>query len=413
MYLRNILVIAFLGAHHIYKEEKTMAGTGIKIVAGVLIGACLAGSVGMGAYQIVTNNKNANTVNAFIDGQLRYQEEKEKKENEYIEDGFVVGDSYEIKSTKEISDAYISGDESKLSEEDKNTLKLAKKVLKDVKIDKCKTNYEKEKAIYDWLVTNVGHGNSTFITMPGAGSNAFTPNGVLNGNGAVCVGYATTFRMFMNMLGMNCHIVHNDYHSWDLVELEDGQWYHVDVYSDVDSARYQNFNMTDATCRSGHEWDSSALPAADSVKYSYAVMNAEELADIYKIPKIIQKKITKKKSEALFYSFKKKLTDQQKEVLNVMLSQVSSLMETNGEEGYISANWYDDGKEGYILGINIRCWSEDETTNNGSSVLEKKDYKKIDQAINEAFGSSVNTYENYGMSNNTNYTDESEANEAA
>ena len=135
-------------------------------------------------------------VNSFISGQLARQADEMKKENTYQEDGFKVGEQYEIKSTKAISDAYISGDESKLSEEDKKTLKMAKDILKKI-IKKDMTGYEKEEAVYSWMFKNIGQGDSSVVSMPGTTGENYTPSGVLTGRTAVCVGYATTFRMFM------------------------------------------------------------------------------------------------------------------------------------------------------------------------------------------------------------------------
>ena len=56
--------------------------------------------------------------------------------------------------------------------------------------------------------------------------------GVLKYHNAVCVGYATTFRMFMQMMGIECKVEHNTekFHSWDVVKI-DGDWYITDIYS--------------------------------------------------------------------------------------------------------------------------------------------------------------------------------------
>ena len=130
------------------------------------------------------------------------------------------------------SSAYKSGDVSKLSKKEKAREKQAKEILEKI-TKKCKTDYEKELAVYEWMYKNISNDSSNTISISNRASDTYTPAGVLGGKKAVCVGYATTFRMFMEMLGLECHVVHNDYHSWDLVKLDDNQWYHVDVYSDV------------------------------------------------------------------------------------------------------------------------------------------------------------------------------------
>ena len=178
---------------------------------------------------------------------------------------------------------------------------MAKSVLDEIIKDNM-TDYEKELAIYEWMVENIGKGSGHIITMPGQNSQAFTPHEVLKSHSAVCVGYATTFRLLANMVGLEVHIVHNDYHSWDMVKLDDGEWYQLDIYSDVDGARYRNFNMTDEMARSGHEWDGSALPEAKGTKYSYAVQNAVELADLYELPKAVKDGVDAGKG-CIFVSF--------------------------------------------------------------------------------------------------------------
>ena len=48
------------------------------------------------------------------------------------EDGVVIAENYPIRSTKAISDAYLSGDASRLDSDDRETLDLASKVLKEI-----------------------------------------------------------------------------------------------------------------------------------------------------------------------------------------------------------------------------------------------------------------------------------------
>ena len=204
-----------------------------KAIGAVALAGCLVASLGLNIYQAAQASAQNEKVNSFIDGQLERQAKEEEQENTYMEDGFVVGGDYEIRSTTHISDAYKNGDDSQLSEADKETLEMAKEVLDEV-IEDGMDNYEKEHAVYKWMVENLG-GNNNYggvISRPGRSTRAFTPHDVLASRDAVCVGYATTFRLFMNMLGMDVHIVHNEYHSWDLIKLDDG-WYHVDIYSDA------------------------------------------------------------------------------------------------------------------------------------------------------------------------------------
>ena len=112
------------------------------------------------------------------------------------------------------------------------------------------------------------------------------PNGVLKNHEAVCVGYATTFRLFMQMLGIDCMVVHDSHlsHSWDLVKL-DGQWYHTDIYSDAGSGEgnFSHFNLNDEMMNS-QEWNTDFFPAADGYEYNYAYVNRTQCKDVYTIP---------------------------------------------------------------------------------------------------------------------------------
>jgi hypothetical protein len=349
----------------------------------VLLSIALAGSLALSGSLMYVNVHQNKKVNKYIADQLERQAKEEEKLNNYQEDGYKVGEQYEIRSTKDISDAYKSGDESKLSDADKKTLKLAKDVLKSV-IKDGMTNYQKEQAVYEWMYKNIGHGASTTITMPTATGSDFTPGGVLVSHQAVCVGYATTFRMFMNMLGMECHIVHNEYHSWDLLKLDDGKWYHTDIYTDVSGhTEYQNFNMTDAQCTTGHDWDTAALPAANGVKYSYAVQNNKKIKDIFAVPGKIKKLLDKDKPASVFYSFDHKLSDQDLKVADVLVAQMGNAMSSTGLDRFsISASWYNTETEGeYILGVFLGKY-EDESKNS----LDPKMTKKINEIVAKAFG---------------------------
>ena len=363
-------------------KQSKKGGKAAKIIVGVVFGGCLAASLGLNIYQaVVPNQKTAD----FIDYMYERIAESEKKENEYIEDGYKVGGEYEIRSTTHISDAYKSGDDSQLSEEDKETLKMAKEVLDEV-VEDGMSDYEKEEAVYKWMVKNIGHGRGGVISRPGMDRSAFTPHDVLISKGAVCVGYATTFRLFMNMLGMDCRIVHNEYHSWDLVKLEDG-WYHVDIYSDAHGVLYGNFNMTDQTARNGHNWDESALPEAKSVKYSPAVQNAVEVDGLMDIPAAMLEALDGK-STTLFYKFKQPLSDEDMGkadfLVNILDTVLSGGMLEDGGSYYFGAAWYpSDREDDYILGLLLESHDSEEET---GIDMDSPEAKEIIKQVAEVFG---------------------------
>ena len=376
-----------------YTEENTSKAKPVekkekKPVLPVIITILLVCSLGIQGYLLTENMK----VTAYVADQQRKEAEALEQENTYQEDGYKVGEQYEIKSTKAISDAYISGDESALSAEDKETLDMAKKVINEV-IKDGMSNYEKEEAIYKWMVKNIGQGASTTVTLPGhAGGDQYTPHGVLDGNGAVCVGYATTFRMFMNMMGMDCHIVHNDYHSWDLVQLDDGEWYHTDVYSDANAGAkepsYRNFNMDDAAATVGHDWDESALPEAKGTKYTAANQKKKDLKSLEDVPADLKKGFDKG-DRVFFYQFDK-VTEADYPVADYIVSQLQAALSASGTESYVGGSWYinEDEKRGYILGLYVETYDGSGMSEQAQSLSEDRQQALTD-AINKAFGTEI------------------------
>lgn len=354
----------------------------------VILAIMLAGSLGIQGYLVYSNMQ----LTAYVADQQKKEADALEQQNTYQEDGYKVGEQYEIKSTTAISDAYKSGDDSKLSDEDKETLKMAKKVVDEV-IKDGMTNYEKEEAIYKWMVKNIGQGASTTVTLPTqTGGDQYTPHGVLSGNGAVCVGYATTFRLFMNMLGMDCHIVHNEYHSWDLVQLDDGEWYHTDVYSDasagVKEPSFRNFNMNDSAALLGHDWDQSALPEAKGVKYTAANQKKKDMKKIEDVPADIKKGLDEGR-KVFFYQFDK-VTEKDYPVADYIVSQLQSAISSSGTDGYVSGSWYlnEDEARGYILGIYVETYDGASMSEAASELSEEK-RKALTDAINQAFGTEI------------------------
>lgn len=375
-------------------EQTQQKRTGLikKVTCGAVV-LVLAGGIGVsigmsGMNYHMTNqimgqiNKQNDSVNEFISEQRELQAKEQEQENTYQEDGFKIMDQYEIRSTKQISDAYLKGDPSGLNEEDKETYDMASDVLKKI-IRTDMSTYEKELAIYDWMIDNIGHSGGHVIAMPGQGRESYTPHDVLKNLNAVCVGYATTFRLLANMEGMDVHIVHNDYHSWDMVKLDDGEWYQLDIYSDNSSGtRYRNFNMTDAVARNGHDWDGSSLPAANGIKYSYAMQNAVPVKDLYEIPAKVKEGLENKMG-SLYFKFPKKLTDDEMSLADQMMSLFTQALYSLPDAGSkeISGAWLPDGKDCYLLAVYINDYAGTAVNN-----VKPEDSRKMTAAINQAFG---------------------------
>ena len=184
--------------------------------------------------------------------------------------------------------AWESGDSSGLSKEDKQVLEAAKAVF-----DQCVTpdmsDYDKELALYAWLTTHVSYDQSHY-SKRGAPRTSYEPYGPLMKGKGVCLGYACTFQLFMDMAGIECITVtgaafgNRENHAWNMVKL-DGEWYCVDSTWDLrgmdenfeeflafiqDLAQTQNldrlysyFNVTSQyLADTDHQWDYDSVPEA-------------------------------------------------------------------------------------------------------------------------------------------------------
>ena len=107
---------------------------------------------------------------------------------------------------------------------------------------------------------------------------SFTPYGGLVNHTAVCLGYATTFQLLMDLSGVECITVagaafaSQEDHGWNMVRLN-GNWYCVDVTWDanyreqrVTKGREKDwvyFNITsDEMAVTDHQWDYANTPEA-------------------------------------------------------------------------------------------------------------------------------------------------------
>lgn len=195
------------------------------------------------------------------------------------DNGSELSDSAVVYDTKPISSAYLSGDTSGLSDFDRQIYDKAVQVL-DMIITDDMSDYEKELAVHDYLIYNVSYDESQLNVFYQHDKDSENPFGTLINHKAICTGYASSFQMFMDMLGIPCKTVaakdsDNTDHVWNMVEL-DGEWYYVDVTWDdpihetENSEKHRYFNVTEEYMRKNkHCWNSRNLPRADSTKYSY------------------------------------------------------------------------------------------------------------------------------------------------
>lgn len=297
------------------------------------------------------------------------------------EDDVTIFDEYVIRSTKHISDAYLNGTEDTLNDRDKETLSMAKDVLGKIIKDDM-NDYEKEEAVYLWLTKSMKSDTSMLTVIHESNTDVDNPYGVLKNRNAVCVGYATTMRLLLQMMGIECKVIHSSdlIHSWDLVKLDD-EWYHVDCYSDADGALYRNFNLNDEQAEENHDWNHEFFPAATGVKYSYAAQHAVEIKNIYAIPKWV-KGLLKEKAPIGACTFKEKITADTENVAAVM---ANTLEETLGslpdysDKCYFEHQWSKNADGDYVLTFNILSYEDDEPQ------VDDNVMAKIEEAIVNSF----------------------------
>lgn len=179
-----------------------------------------------------------------------------------------------------ILSAWESGDDSALSREDRDILDAAKVVLARW-VGSAESDYDKESAVYAWLTTQVSY-DRTHYEKQGAPRSSYEPYGPLIEGKGVCLGYATTFQLLMDMAGVECITVvgaayySREDHAWNMVKL-DGEWYCVDAtwdhsnfngdyqeYRELGLDQYRNyFNVTsDWMADTDHQWDYDNTPEA-------------------------------------------------------------------------------------------------------------------------------------------------------
>lgn len=216
--------------------------------------------------------------------------------NNYADLDLNFGEVHDVYDDSAVINAYKTGDTSKLTDEKDvfiyESLKEAvKKIIKD-----GMTDYEKEKAVYDYMFSHSKYdeGNLSAIDLDETESYAHTPYGFFKYGETICVGNATTFKLFMDALDIDCKIIHcteDGEHAWDVVKI-DGDWYHVDLTFDggVNEPNYVSFNVNDEIKeQDGYDWsDQEDIPECTSLKYCPNVMEAKEVKDVYEIPKVMK-----------------------------------------------------------------------------------------------------------------------------
>ena len=306
------------------------------------------------------------------------------------EDDVTISDLYTVRSTQAISKAYLADRSTGLDAKQKEVLDLASATLKNI-IKEDMTTFQKEKAVYNWMCKNLEMAETSQVNIPVSSSQIDEPYGVLKTGTGVPVGFATTFRMFMEMLEIPCKVVHDTAftNAWNMVQLDDENWYHVDVGSDITYGNFENFNMNENVASYKHTWDTGFFPAATGTKYCYALMKAGEVKDLYNIPTRIKKAYDKKR-KCIFLKFKTS-SGKDLEVVDELVSRTADYLGGNLSQNADTTENAEAGGRGvadavcikmedyYMLGV---FFADGSQKNAG---LTEKDFNKISKAVEKAF----------------------------
>ena len=162
------------------------------------------------------------------------------------------------------------------------------------------SDYEKEKAIHDYLALHAKYGELSGESQ----EQSYKAYGVLVLGQGVCNAYAEAMYLLMNACDIECRMVvgtaDSGDHAWNMVCL-DNEWYQVDVTWDDPTpdqegyVQYQYFNVTDEVMAKTHTWEQSQYPECNKTQYNYYVYNNKVCKDYAAFQKKVNRQIANKK----------------------------------------------------------------------------------------------------------------------
>lgn len=141
------------------------------------------------------------------------------------------------------------------------------------------TTYDKVKYVHDYIINTTSYDEDSTLNN----GNIY---GTLVNHKAVCEGYAETIKYLLDKLDIPCVIVYGDglkedgskeYHSWNYVKMDDGNWYAIDATWDdpiiigngtlPESEKYIYFLKGSSSFSSSHIEEKDVSGTGQSFKY--------------------------------------------------------------------------------------------------------------------------------------------------
>lgn len=159
-------------------------------------------------------------------------------------------------------------------------MEIIDSALTEMQITEDDNELEKIRKVHDWIVKNVSYSLNNFFKALDEEGTLDLGYVALKSRFAICSAYSEAFRVFMDRLGIECILVDSSKmnHQWNMVKLDDGFWYHIDVTwddpgeSDVwqkGHLNYYHLVCTDEQIGKDHSgWQKEGVPKANGTKYA-------------------------------------------------------------------------------------------------------------------------------------------------
>ncbi|MCD8095511.1 MAG: hypothetical protein LUE12_05220 [Ruminococcus sp.] len=207
-----------------------------------------------------------------------------------------LNDDSELYDTSAISDAYLIGEADALSDFDLAIYNKVCEIFNEV-VSEDMSDYEKELALHDWLIENCTYDTGSLRAIPRPSENCENPYGALIDGEAICSGYTSSFKLFMDMLEIECMVIQStdsdgDEHAWNAVGL-DGNWYYVDCTwddpvpdEDGRAVTHKYFNISYEEMAQSHVLPNGS-PQTQSVEFSFYNQEAASVDSFEEIDECI------------------------------------------------------------------------------------------------------------------------------